>query len=139
MERVTLIIGVIGDDIHIIGLKALEYYLKKEGFNLTSLGVLVSQEEFVKAALETDAKAILISSLNGHAEFNCVGLREKCVEAGLKDILLYIGGNLVVGHQRWEDIEKKFKEMGFDRVYPHGTSPRRAIEDLKSDLGLSSS
>jgi len=34
----------------------------------------------------------------------------------------------------WESAEKKFKDMGIDRVYPPGTSPTRAIQDLEADI-----
>jgi methylaspartate mutase sigma subunit len=31
-------------------------------------------------------------------------------------------------------VEKAFLEMGFNRVYPPGVSPRQVIEDLERDL-----
>ena len=64
------------------------------------------------------------------------GLKEKCIEAGLEDVLLYLGGYLLVGEMAWESAEAKFKEMGIDRVYPPGTSPRKAIADLEADISL---
>ena len=132
----TLVLGVIGADVHAIGNKILDYALTEAGFKVINLGVMVSQEEFINAAIETDADAILVSSLYGHGELDCRGLREKCDEAGLKDILLYVGGNLVVGKTPFEEVEKKFKEMGFNRVYPPGTLPDTAIADIKKDLGV---
>lgn len=134
-NNITIVTGVIGADAHIIGNKVLQYALEEVGFKVISLGIMVSQEEFIKAAIETDAKAIFISSLYGHGELDCRDMREKCVEAGLKDILLYVGGNLVVGKQEWLNVEKRFKDMGFNRAYPPGTLPQEAIEDLKKDLG----
>ena len=35
----------------------------------------------------------------------------------------------------FEEKIKKFKEMGFNRVYAPGTRPAAAIADLKIDLG----
>lgn len=63
-------------------------------------------------------------------------MREACDEAGLKDIPLYVGGNIVVGKQKWEEVEPRFKAMGFNRVYPPGTSPDVTIADMKKDLGI---
>ena len=63
-------------------------------------------------------------------------MREKCKEAGLNDIILYVGGNIVVGKQVWEEVEKRFKDMGFDRVYRPGTPIEDTTEDLKKDLGI---
>ena len=97
---------------------------------------MVSQKEFVEAALETDADAIMVSSLYGHGEIDVRGLREALIEAGIGDILMYIGGYLVVGNQDWPEVEAKFKELGFDRVYPPSTLPEDVIPTLRKDLGM---
>ena len=97
MEKKKLVIGVIGADVHAVGNAILNRALVDAGFEVTNLGVLVPQEEFIQAAVETGADAILVSSLYGQGEIDCTGMREKCDEAGLKNILLYAGGNLVVG------------------------------------------
>lgn len=136
MMKKTIVIGVIGADCHAVGNKILEYAFNEVGFNVINIGVLSSQEDFINAAIETDAEAIIVSSLYGHGEMDCRGLREKCEEAGLKDILLYVGGNIVVGKQDFESVEKRFKNMGFNRVYGAGTSPDIAIEHLRKDLEI---
>ncbi len=125
---------MIGADIHNIGLRILEGALEDAGFKVVSLGILVSQEEFVRAAIETAADAICVSSLYGHGELDCPGLRDKCVEAGLGDILLYAGGNLVVGKQAWEPVRDRVLAMGYDRVYPPGTTPHAVIPALAADI-----
>ncbi|HPT83626.1 MAG TPA: methylaspartate mutase subunit S, partial [Limnochordia bacterium] len=127
---------VIGADVHAVGNKILEIALTEAGFNVVNLGVLVSQKEFVEAALETNADAILVSSLYGHAEIDARGLREALIEAGIGDILMYIGGYLVVGNQDWSEVEAKFKQLGFDRVYPPSTLPEDFIPTLREDLGM---
>ena len=130
----TLVTGVIGEDTHSIGVKILEHSLSNAGFKIVPLGIQVSQEEFIEAAIETDADAILVSSLNGHAPIACEGLREKCVEAGRKDIILYIGGMLYMRDKPWEEVEKMFKDMGFDRAYTPACRPKHIILDLAEDL-----
>jgi methylaspartate mutase sigma subunit len=132
----TVVLGVIGADVHAVGNRILDYALSQANFKVVNIGVLAQQEEFVDAAIETGADAIWVSSLYGHGEIDCRGLREKCVEAGIGNILLYAGGNLVVGKQDWQRVEQIFLEMGFDRVYPPGTLPQEAIRDLNHDLGL---
>jgi len=132
----TLILGVIGADVHAVGNKILENAFTLAGFEVVNLGVMVSQEEFVNSAVETDAAAIVVSSLYGHGEIDCRGLREKCEEAGLAGIKLYVGGNIVVGKADFIQVEKTFKAMGYDRVYPPGASVEAAIEEFKGDLGL---
>ena len=136
MEKKTLVLGVIGSDCHAVGNKILDYALTEAGFNVINIGVLSPQEDFINAAVETNADAIVVSSLYGHGEIDCRGMREKCDEAGLKDILLLVGGNIVVGKQNWEEVYNKFRSMGFDRVYPPGTTLETTIHDLREDLGL---
>ena len=135
MNKKKLVLGVIGADVHAVGNKILAHAFTLAGFEVTNLGVMVSQEEFIAAAIETDADAIIVSSLYGHGELDCRGMRDKCHESGLEDILMYVGGNIVVGKQPFEDVEKRFKAMGFDRVFGPGTAPETAIEALKEDLG----
>ena len=132
----TIVIGVIGADVHAVGNRIIEYVFTNEGFNVVNIGVLSSQEDFINAAIETNAQMILVSSLYGHGEIDCRGLRDKCIEAGLNDILLYVGGNIVVGKQNFMDVEKRFLDMGFNRVFPPGTSIDKVVPLIKKDLGL---
>ena len=136
MEKKKLVIGVIGADVHAVGIQILDHAFTEAGFDVTNLGVMVSQEEYIAAAVETDADAIMVSSLYGHGEPDCRGLREKCSEAGLTDILLYVGGNIVVGKQPFDEVEARFKKMGFNRVFGPGTAPEETIRVLKEDLGI---
>jgi len=135
MQKKKLVLGVIGADVHAVGNKVLYYAFTEAGFEVINLGVMVSQEEFIGAAIETNADAIIVSSLYGHGELDCRGLRDKCIESGLDDILMYVGGNIVVGKQPFEDVEKRFKDMGFDRVFGPGTPPEAAITALREDFG----
>lgn len=134
MEEKTIVLGVIGADAHIIGYRILQIALKEAGYNVVGLGNFVSQEEFIKAAIETNARAILVSSLYGMGELDCYGLREKCIEAGLKDIILYVGGNLGLGKKDWKRVEQKFLIMGFNRAFSPGTTPEVVIKALDEDL-----
>ncbi|MGQ9693913.1 MAG: methylaspartate mutase subunit S [Thermodesulfobacteriota bacterium] len=133
-KPLTLVLGVLGVDAHVVGNKILAQALEKEGFKVVNIGIFSTQEDFIKAAIETAADAILVGSLCGHGELECRGFREKCIEAGLSNIHLVVGGNLVVGKQNWEDVEKCFLKMGFNRAYPPGVSISKVIEDLKNDL-----
>jgi methylaspartate mutase sigma subunit len=136
MAKVTLVMGVIGADVHAVGNKILEYAFNQAGITVINLGVMVSQEEYIAAAIETKADVIVVSSLYGHGEIDCRGLREKCDEAGLKNIPLYVGGNLVVGKTDFADVEKRFLSMGFSRVYPPSATPEQCVTDIQTDLGI---
>jgi len=134
VKKATVVTGTVGQDSHVIGIKLLSRYLMENGFNVVELGGLTPPEEFIKAAQETAADAILISSLYGMAEIDLTGFKEKCNEAGLGDVILYLGGNLAVGRHDFKEDEQKFKAMGFDRVYPGEVDMAAVVSDLKKDL-----
>ena len=130
----TLVTGVIGADTHIVGNRILSMALETAGYKVVALGALTPAEEFIQAAIETAADGVMVSSLYGQGELDCRGFRDLCIEAGLDDILLYVGGNLVVGKQPWPEVEKRFLDMGFDRAFPPGTRTDQVIEKLNADF-----
>jgi methylaspartate mutase S subunit len=129
-----VITGTVGRDAHVIGTKILSRALREAGFTVVELGILTPPEEFINAAIETGADAILMSSLYGMGENDVQGFKGKCLEAGLNDLILYIGGNLSVGKQDFGEAEEKFKKLGFDRVYPPACDVKIPIADLRADL-----
>jgi methylaspartate mutase S subunit len=133
-EPPTVITGTVGVDAHVIGTKIISRALREAGFRVVALSAQTPPEEFIKAAQETNADAMLISSLYGMAEMDLQGFRDKCVEAGVGDVLLYLGGILGVGKHDFADDEVKFKKIGFDRVYPPESDVETAILDLCGDL-----
>jgi len=135
--RPVVVLAVLRD-IHNLGILVLRHALEGAGFRVINAGAMLSPEEIIAATIEAAGDAILISSSYGMAALDAAGFRGKCEEAGLKDILLYIGGNLSVTQQSrpWPEVEAEFKELGFDGVYGPGTAPAGVIADLKRDLGI---
>ena len=133
-NKKTLVTGVIGEDVHIVGIRILEHALRNAGYNIVALGAQTPADDFIKAAQETNADAILISSLSGHANVLVEGFRDKCNEAGLNDILLYLGGQIIIGETPWPEVEKMYKDMGFNRVYQADVEISQVINDLETDL-----
>ena len=132
----TIVTGVIGDDVHVIGIRLMEYALRQNGFTVVSLGPLAQQKEFIETAIETAADALFISSLNGHAELHIPGLRGACIEAGIGDILIYAGVQLTIRRPDWEQVRRRFvDELQLDRVYPPDVGPDTPIRDLELDIG----
>jgi methylaspartate mutase sigma subunit len=132
----TVVLGVLGVDAHVVGNKIMAHALEESGFKVVNIGTFSAQEDFIRAAIESAADALMVGSLCGHGEMECRSFRENCIEAGIGNIHMVVGGNLVVGKQNWEDVEKRFREMGFNRVYPPGVSPKRVIDDLSEDLKI---
>ena len=134
MNEITVVLGVIGSDCHAVGNKIIEHALTHAGIKVVNLGVMVSQDEFIDAAIETGAQAILVSSIYGHGEIDCDGLRGRCIERGLDPVLLYVGGNLVIGKREFAEVEVLFRGMGYDRVFPPTIELPKVVEYLKQDV-----
>ncbi|MFO1328063.1 MAG: methylaspartate mutase subunit S [Rubrivivax sp.] len=134
MPGQTLVTGVIGADTHIVGNRILSMALEKAGYRVVTLGALTPAADFVKAAVETAAQGIMVSSLYGQGELDCRGFRDLCDESGLDGILLYVGGNLVVGKTPWPEVESRFVAMGFDRAFPPGTRVEDVTRTLEADF-----
>lgn len=134
MKTATMILGVIGSDCHAVGNKILERVFSDAGFKVINLGVMVSQDEYIDAAIETGAEVIMVSSLYGHGEIDCQGFRERCVERGLDRVIIYVGGNLVIGKTPREQVIAKFEQMGYDRVFMPDVDLESVIELLREDI-----
>jgi methylaspartate mutase sigma subunit len=107
----------VGNDIHVVANRLIDLSLQARGYKVFNLGVNTHLEEFFDAAVETGADAVLISSLNGEAEG--WGREVKLLKASyttLDDLVMMIGGNLVVGSGNTEEIVARYKNYGFDLV-----------------------
>lgn len=130
-----VVIGSIGDDIHVVGIAILAHALRGAGAEVIQLGIQTPPEEFVSTAVAEDADAVLVSSSNGHAALWCEHLRRDLDREGARDIRLYVGGNLSVSAATpWETVERKFTDMGFDRVFPPRSEPASVIAALTEDV-----
>ena len=130
----TVIIGVIGNDIHVVANRVLQICLESAGIQAINIGVNNTPEDFVDTALEVDADALLIGSLNGEAPHWCRTLRPLLNDCGLDDILVYLGGNVVTGGMPEEDVQRLFRELGIDRIYYGATDFDAMLATLKKDL-----
>jgi methylaspartate mutase sigma subunit len=134
MEQPRVVIGVIGDDIHVVGNRIMQLALEESGFRVFNLRTRNRPEHFSQAALEVNAHAVFVSSLNGEGEYWCSDFRRRFIECGLTGVLLYIGGNIVVGNRPPEEVARIFTQYGFDRVYHLKPDISLAISDLQEDL-----
>jgi methylaspartate mutase S subunit len=134
--KITVILGVL-NDIHHIGIDIMLKYLEKQNVKVISVGTMADQDDFIGAAKEAGADAIFISTSNGMGEVDCDGLRDKCIEAGLRDIIIYVGGHLSVNIRKesWEVIEERYKSLGINRAYAPHVSLDTVFRDLINDLG----
>jgi methylaspartate mutase sigma subunit len=134
MSNGRVVLGVIGDDIHVVGNRIIHLALQESGFDVFNLRTRNRPEHFCEAALEVNAHAVFVSSMNGEGEYWCSNFRKRFVDVGLDRILLYAGGNLVVGKRERQDVVDLFRQHGFDRVYYQELDIGVAIADLRKDL-----
>jgi methylaspartate mutase sigma subunit len=109
--------GVVGNDIHVVANRLIEISLRERGFEVFNLGVNTYLEEFIDAVIETDANVLLISSLNGEAEGWSRDLPILKGKFDLDSVLFVIGGNLSVGEADSVEMERKYRDYGFDLVF----------------------
>jgi methylaspartate mutase sigma subunit len=129
-----IVFGVVGHDIHVVANRIIEIGLRELGFDAYNLGTNNLPEDFVAASLEVEAHAVLVSSINGEGEYWCAHFRPRFTEAGLDDILLYIGGNLVIGDRNEDEVVGLFRSFGFDRVFYRTRNLTAALRQLAGDL-----
>ena len=112
-----VVTGVVGNDIHVVANRLIDLSLKARGYQVYNLGVNTHLEEFFDAVVETGAEVLMISSLNGEAEGWGREVRLlKSRYKNLDDVIMMIGGNLVVGSGNTEEIVERYKKYGFDLV-----------------------
>jgi methylaspartate mutase sigma subunit len=126
-----VVTGVVGNDIHVVANRLIEISLQERGFTVFNLGVNTYLEEFLDAAVETDADVILISSLNGEAEGWCRDLQFLKRSYEFKNVIFMIGGNLAVGEMDPAELVPKFEGFGFDLVF-HQVDLNEGIDRLEA-------
>jgi len=129
-----VVTGVVGNDIHVVANRLIELSLNARGFEVFNLGVNTYLEEFFDAVVETNADILLISSLNGEAEgwareFKLIKSRYKTLD----NLVMMIGGNLVVGTADADTIVPKYKNYGFDLVF-HQVDLNTGLDTLEEYL-----
>lgn len=117
-----------------VGNRIMQLALEESGFRVFNLRTRNRPEHFCQAALEVNAHAVFVSSLNGEGEYWCSDFRRHFTAAGLPRAILYAGGNLVVGKRPNEEVTALFMRFGFDRVYHQQPDLSVAIADLNEDL-----
>jgi len=135
----NVVLGVIGNDIHVVGNKIIAEALKNRGFRVVNLGTNNKPEYFVDAAIEVNAHAVLIASLNGEGEIWCRDIRARFQKSEMPRIILYAGGNLIVGDKTHSEVENIYKSYGFDRIFYKKTDLDNMMDLLKQDLSNGSS
>ena len=116
-----VVAATVGEDEHSVGLREIidikHGGIEKYGIDTTYLGTSVPINKVIDAAIETNADVIMISTIITHNEVhrqNMKKLHDLCIERGIRDQVLLIGG----GTQVTDEIAR---ESGLDAGFGRGT------------------
>jgi methylmalonyl-CoA mutase cobalamin-binding domain/chain len=87
-----IIIGNAFGDYHALGRKIITTFLRMAGFDVTDLGLSVSNERFVEVVKQKNAGLICVSALILHTAEEVIRLRELLDKEGLLHVKILVGG-----------------------------------------------
>lgn len=116
-----IVAGTLGNDEHSVGLREIidikHGGIEKYGIESIYLGTSVPVEKLVDAAIESNAEAILASTIISHDNIHYKNLKKLCdtaVEKGVRDKLIILGGGTQI-------IQELAIESGLDMGFGRGT------------------
>jgi methylmalonyl-CoA mutase C-terminal domain/subunit len=127
-RKVKVLLAKLGLDVHNRGLVTVAMELRDEGMEVIYLGNSLP-DEILTTAVQEQVDVIGVSSLGGaHLSLGSL-LMQKATEKGFKDELVFLIGGVFSP----EDAEALAK-IGFDGVYPPGSSRSAIVTGLKEAL-----
>jgi 5-methyltetrahydrofolate--homocysteine methyltransferase len=100
----TVVIGTVEGDIHNIGKDLVAMLLEGAGFKVINLGIDVTPDAFVRAAIEHDADIIAMSALLTTTMPRMKTTIEALREAGLSESVMVIAGGAPVNEEYVRNI-----------------------------------
>ncbi|NLW22076.1 MAG: LuxR family transcriptional regulator [Tissierellia bacterium] len=118
----TIVAATVGEDEHSVGLREIidikHGGIEKYGIECNYLGTSVPVEKLVDAAIETNADAILASTIISHDDIhykNMKRIHELCIEKGIRDKIILVAGGTQVSNEL-------AVESGMDAGFGRGTN-----------------
>ena len=120
-KPMKIVAATVGEDEHSVGIREIidikHGGIEKYGIECHILGTSVPVEKLVDAAIELNADAILSSTIISHDDIhykNMKKLHELCIEKGIRDKIILIGGGTQVSNEL-------AVESGMDAGFGRGT------------------
>ncbi|MBI2848074.1 MAG: cobalamin B12-binding domain-containing protein [Chloroflexi bacterium] len=114
-KKPRILVAKVGLDGHDRGAKVVVRALMDAGMEVVYTGIRQTPEMIVKTAVQEDVDAIGLSILSGAHLPLCTEISRLLTEAGLKDVLLVVGG--IIPGADIPDLNK----LGFKAVFGPGT------------------
>jgi len=127
-RKVKVLLAKLGLDVHNRGLVTVAMELRDEGMEVIYLGNCMP-DEIIAAGVQEQVDVIGVSSLGGaHLSLGRL-LMQKAEEKGFKEDLVFLIGGVFSP----EDAEE-LARIGFDGVYPPGSTRQTIVTGLKAAL-----
>lgn len=127
-----VVIGSAAGDLHTLGKRIVIGCLKAMMIDVLDLGVNVSAERFVDAALEYQAQIIGISAMMAHTargEGGCLRVRQILKERGLEKQI-----RIIVGGAPFRFDPELYQQIGADAWSENGISAGHIIAELLKEI-----
>ena len=129
-RKIKVLLAKLGLDVHNRGLVTVAMELRDEGMEVIYLGNCLP-DEIITTAIQEQVDVIGVSSLGGaHLSLGSL-LMQKAADRGLKEELVFLMGG-VFSPEDADELEK----IGFDGVYPPGSSRQIIVTGLKKALAV---
>lgn len=127
-RKVKVLLAKLGLDVHNRGLVTVAMELRDEGMEVIYLGNCMP-DEIITTAIQEQVDVIGVSSLGGaHLSLGSL-LMQKAAGMGLKEELVFLIGGVFSP----EDADE-LGNIGFDGVYPPGSTRQTIVSGLKKAL-----
>lgn len=117
----VVVAGTVGEDEHSVGLKEIldikHGGIEKFGIHYHYLGTSVPIDKLIDAAIETNAEAVLCSTIISHNDIHLLNLKklaDTAVEKGVREQLILVGGGTQITNEM-------AKSVGVDAGFGRGT------------------
>jgi trimethylamine corrinoid protein len=127
-----IVMGTAAGDLHSLGKRIVMGCLKALMVEVIDLGVNVTAQKFVDAAIEHNAQVIGISAMMVHTamgEHGCPEVRQLLRERGLEDKI-----KIIVGGAPYRFDDNLYKNVGADAWASDGVSAAKVIVDLIKEV-----
>jgi methylaspartate mutase sigma subunit len=112
----SVILGVAASDAHAVANHLIAHALRSLGFEIVNLGTCTPVSEFAAACAEhPEAEAVVIGSLNGHAQEDLRDL-PAAKASGAIACPVILGGNLSVGSHKEANVAERLHALGVDHI-----------------------
>jgi methylaspartate mutase sigma subunit len=133
-KQYRIVMGVIGHDIHVVSNRIIEIALKDSNYQVCNIGVDNDANDFLDAVIEFEAHAVIVSSLNGEADYWCKDFGKIFDSSKKENVIKYLGGNLVIGDVSADLVEMNFIKYGFNKVFHRPSNIDILLTNLSKDL-----